>query len=154
MGKKSTRENKNIYQQIREEMDLTRSQASELLECISDDRIEKIEYGTVVPNSDEILIMAEKYRKPELCNYYCTHECEIGKKYVPEATVKDLAQIVLEMLATINSLNDEKNRFIEIAVDGKISEEEKADFEQIKSQLDDMASAINSLQIWVEKQVK
>ena len=23
--------------------------------------------------------MAVAYRKPELCNYYCTHECRIGQ---------------------------------------------------------------------------
>ena len=45
MGRKSTKENKNIYQISREAVSLTREAASELLEYISADRIEKIESG-------------------------------------------------------------------------------------------------------------
>ena len=42
MGRKSTRENKTIYQKLREENDLTREKAAELLEFISEDRLERI----------------------------------------------------------------------------------------------------------------
>ena len=42
MGKKSIKENKNIYQISREDAGLTRSQASEALVFMSDSRIEKI----------------------------------------------------------------------------------------------------------------
>ena len=42
MGKKSIKENKNIYQKSREALDLTREKAADLLEFKSDDRIEKI----------------------------------------------------------------------------------------------------------------
>ena len=43
MGIKSTRENKNIYQISRENAELTREEASELMKFVSADRIEKIE---------------------------------------------------------------------------------------------------------------
>ena len=43
MGRKSTKENKNIYQTSREAMDYTRETAAEKLGFISADRIEKIE---------------------------------------------------------------------------------------------------------------
>lgn len=43
MGRKSTKENKTIYQTSREALGLTRDQASEKLQFISADRIEKIE---------------------------------------------------------------------------------------------------------------
>ena len=43
MGKKSTKENKNIYQLYREEMEYTREQASNLMEYVTADRIQKIE---------------------------------------------------------------------------------------------------------------
>ena len=42
MGKRSTKENKNVYQLSREAMVLTREAASEVLEYISPERIEKI----------------------------------------------------------------------------------------------------------------
>ena len=43
MGKKSIKENKNIYQVCREKCEYTRQKASEEMVYISDDRIEKIE---------------------------------------------------------------------------------------------------------------
>ena len=46
MGKQSTRENKTIYQLCREEKELTREKASELMAGVSSSRIEKIEYET------------------------------------------------------------------------------------------------------------
>ena len=42
MGRKSAKENKNIYQILREERNLTREKASELLDTISSEKIEKI----------------------------------------------------------------------------------------------------------------
>ena len=59
MGKRSVKENKNIYQISREEAALTRERAAEQMECISSDRIEKIESGKSLPHPDEILIMAD-----------------------------------------------------------------------------------------------
>ena len=72
MGKKSTKENKNIYQTSREEAGLTREKASELMEFVSADRIEKIESEKSAPHPEEILAMADAYKKPVLCNYYCS----------------------------------------------------------------------------------
>ena len=84
MPKVSVRENKNAYFKRREELGLTRDKASELLESIPPERIEKIENERCEPHPEEVLIMAEKYKSPELCNYYCSHQCRIGQQYVPE----------------------------------------------------------------------
>ena len=151
MGRKSTKENKNIYQTSREEVGLTREAAAELLEFISSDRIEKIENEKSLPHPDEILAMADCYKNPTLCNYYCSHECPIGQEYVPEVKLKDLSQITLEMLASLNSLEKEKMRLVEITVDGIISDDEKEDFERIQNQLAQIAMAVDSLQLWVQK---
>ena len=64
MARVSTRENKNIYQLTRENLKLTRETASELLESIPPERIEKIENERSFPHPDEVLTMAEKYKKP------------------------------------------------------------------------------------------
>ena len=127
MGKRSTKENKNIYQLRRENMDWTRERASEQLAFISADRIEKIESEKSLPHPDEILAMSKCYKSPDLCNYYCSHECPIGQEYVPEVKMKDLSQIVLEMLASLNNLVKEKERLIEISADGEITEDEYRD---------------------------
>lgn len=153
MGKKSTRENKNIYQLSREKLELTREKASEKMAYISADRIEKIESEKSLPHPDEILAMAECYKAPDLCNYYCSHECPIGQEHVPEIKMKDLSQIVLEMLASLNTLEKEKERLIEITVDGKISGDEYRDFVKIQSQLNKISMSVNSLQLWLQKTI-
>lgn len=153
MGRKSTKQNKNIYQTSREEAGYTRESAAELLEFISADRIEKIESERSLPHPDEILAMANGYKNPSLCNYYCSHECPIGQEYVPEVRFKELSQITLEMLASLNSMDKQKNRLIEITVDGQISEDELKDFEKIHEQLSQISMAIDSLQLWVQKAI-
>ena len=150
MGRKSTKENKNIYQISRENAELTRESAAEQLEFISSDRIEKIENEKSYPHPDEILSMADCYKNPSLCNYYCSHECPIGQEYVPEVAAKDLSVITLEMLSTLNTLAKEKDRLIDIAADGKVTEDEIPDFLEIKENLENMSLAIDSLKLWVE----
>ncbi len=153
MGRRSTKENKTIYQLCREDAGLTREQAAELLDYISDDRIERIESEKSPAQPDEVLAMSKCYKHPEMCNQYCSSECPIGRKYVPEIKIKDLSQIVLETVATLNSLDKEKNRLIEIAVDGRIDEDELEDFKKISEKLDGISTAVDSLKLWVERTI-
>lgn len=153
MGRKSTKENKNIYQTSRETMKYTRDAAAEKLGFISADRIEKIENEKSLPHPEEVLAMADCYKNPSLCNYFCSHECPIGIEYVPEIKAKDLSQITLEMLATLNKLTHEKERLIDITVDGELSEDELPDFLKIKDQLEKMALAIDSLNLWLDQTI-
>lgn len=153
MGRKSTKENKNIYQISRENMNLTRDAAAEQLQFMSSDRIEKIENEKSYPHPDEILAMADCYKNPALCNYYCSHECPIGQEYVPEVTSKDLSVITLEMLSTLNTLSKERDRMIDIAADGKVTKDEVNDFLRIKEYLENMSLTIESLKLWVENTI-
>lgn len=151
MARSSTKENKNIYHKTREALDLTREAASELLEGISPERIEKIENERSLPHPDEVLLMAEKYKQPSLCNHYCANQCPIGQQYVPEIKIKDLSQIVLEMLASLNSMSKQKERLIEITVDGKITGDELEDFIYIQEELERISIAVETLQLWSER---
>ena len=151
MARASTKENKNIYHLTRESLQLTREGAEELLEGISAERLEKIENERSLPHPDEVLLMAEKYKQPRLCNYYCANQCPIGQQYVPEIKVKDLSQIVLEMLASLNSMNKQRERLIEITVDGKISGDEIRDFVAIQEELERISIAVETLQLWSER---
>ena len=154
MNSKSVKKEKNIYYSTREELGLTRDQASERLEWISADRLEKIENERVAaPNPDEVLAMAEAYCRPDLCNYFCSHQCKIGQKYVPEVKIKDLPHIVLEMLASLNAIEDKKNRLIEITADGEISDDELADFAEIRRELERISMTVESLQLWSEQMI-
>lgn len=151
MARVSTKENKNVYHQARENMGLTRDKASELLEWISADRIEKIENERSMPNPDEVLTMADKYKRPSLCNHYCSNQCPIGQQYVPKIKIKDLSQIVLEMLASLNSMNKRKERLIEITADGVIDNDELDDFIFIQEELERISITVETLQLWAER---
>ena len=151
MARVSTKENKNIYQLTREGLKLSREAASELLESIPPERIEKIENERSLPHPDEVLVMSDKYKQPSLCNYYCANQCPIGQEYVPEIEVKDLSQIVLEMLASLNALGKQKDRLIEITADGKISGDELEDFIFIQEELERISITVETLQLWSER---
>ena len=153
MGRASIKENKTAFQIAREEMGLTREKASELLECITADRLEKIENGRSNPHPDEVLTMAEKYKAPNLCNKYCAIECPIGQAYVPEVAMKGLSDTTLAMLASLNKVEELKDRFVEIVADGVIDEDEYEDFVKIQDELEKVSLAIEALQLWVEKTI-
>lgn len=128
MARASTKDNKNIYFRQREQCGLTREEASEVLGGLTADRIEKIENERSLAHPDEVLMMAEGYKAPHLCNYYCANECPIGQQYVPEIQVKDLSRITLEMLASLNAVQRQQERLIEITADGEIQDHEIRDW--------------------------
>jgi len=151
MGRKSIQENKNIYFQTRYDLDISRELTSEKT-GISEDRLARIENGTLA-DPEEICALAKYYKKPELKNYYCRNECKIGLK--PEETIKykDLSNIVLEMLAALNSVNKEKDRMIEITLDDNISDKELKEFAEIRQNLNHLSLGVEALKIWVEQKI-
>lgn len=154
MGKRSTKADKNIYFQIRDdELHLTRETAAEMMPTMSERRLEKIEYGETVPQPEDILEMAEAYKHPDLCNYYCAHECAIGKVSVPEVKVSGLSDIVLKMLSSLNSLQKQKERLVEITEDGEITDDELPDFVKIQEQLEKISITVDALNLWVQNTV-
>lgn len=152
MGKKSLNINDNVYCDRRQKAGMTRAQASEAT-YISESRIEKIESGKIEPNPEDVYAMSQAYKDPGLCNYYCSQVCRIGREYVPEVKSKTLSEIVIEMLASLNSLNREKDRLIEIVADGRIADDELRDFASIKNQLEQLSLTVDALQLWVNRTI-
>ena len=153
MSKISSKENKNLYFKKREELGLTREEAYDLLESMPPERIEKIENERCIPHPDEVLLMAEKYKCPDLCNYFCSHQCEIGKQYVPEVKIKDLSSIILNMVASLNSVQKSQDNLIEIASDGSIQDNELEEFVKIQNELEKISIAVEALQLWSEQKL-
>ena len=65
--------------------------------------------------------------------------------------MKELSSIVLEMLASLNSVSKSKDRLIEIAADGVISDDEIDDFIYIQNELERISITVETLQLWSEK---
>lgn len=153
MGKKSVKENKNVYQISRENCNLTRDKAAEEMVFVSADRIEKIENERTAAHPEDIMAMAKCYKDPSLCNYYCSHECPIGQEYVPELKSKDITQITLEILSGLNTMEQEKNRLIDITADSNIDETEVEDFVKIRQKLEQISLSVDSLRLWIDTQI-
>ncbi len=150
MGRASTKENKTLYQLAREKLGYSRERAAEETE-LEPFRIERIENEKIQADPWDVIAMAAAYKEPQLCNHYCANECPIGMKYVPEITVKDLSQVVLEMLASLNSMKKRQERLIEITADGVIENDELEDFIHIQKELERISITVESLQLWTER---
>lgn len=55
--------------------------------------------------------------------------------------------------STLNALNQLKDRFIDIAADGKISEDELMDFNNIKNKLEQISLTADTLRFWMEQHI-
>lgn len=153
MGRRSTRENKTFYQKKREEANLTLEEASALSAGLSAERIARIERGTARILPEDAMLMEECYKSPGLCNYYCSHECAIGRASVPEVESKSLEAITVETLSCVNKLKREQERLLEIVEDGEVRPNEIEDFLKIKETLDRIAASVRSLQLWIDNRV-
>ncbi len=144
-----------IYKEIRKTHELTRDEVCDKalsFSCpLQPERLERIENGKFPITPQEVMLLSEIYGEPTLCNHYCSKECPIGEKYVPEIKVKDLTQIVLEMLSSLNSLKKNQERLIEITADGIIQDDEIKDFVFIQKELERISITVETLQLWVEQ---
>ncbi|SEQ60157.1 Helix-turn-helix domain-containing protein [Lachnospiraceae bacterium NE2001] len=153
MGRRSTKTNKNIYFRSREEAGLTRAEASEAMGYVSESRIDKIENERTTVQPEDVVAMAEAYKKPSLCNYYCTHECRIGQDTVAEVHPSSLAELSLGIFNSLNALDAQKTRLMEIAEDGTIRDDEAEDFAAIQENLNKISNTIESLKLWISQAV-
>ena len=147
----------SIYKSIRKEHNMTRDEVCDTSiksgKPLQPERLERIENGKLEIHPEEVMLLSEIYGEPTLCNHYCAKECPIGQKYVPEIKVKDLTQIVLEMLSSLNSMKKSQERLIEITADGMIEDDEIQDFVFIQKELERISITVETLQLWVEQMI-
>ena len=142
----------NRYKSLRREMKWSREAAASEL-GMSDDKPERIENGKQNPNPQDVLLMAKAYQSPELCNYYCHYDCEIGMKYVPEVPDASLPKIILNLLKAANEFEDMEKKLIHITADEAIDNDEIPEMVQIQQTLEQLSLMIEALQLCVEKKI-
>lgn len=113
-------------------------------------RLARIELGSTVPYQEEVLLMADMYRAPELRGKYCSEMCPLGKN-MPKITDKDLDRLSLEALNSFRKINEAKELLLDITADGIIQEEEKEDLKKIVETLDELNEITSNLKVWIEK---
>ena len=117
-------------------------------------RLARIELGSVTPYPEEVLLMADIYRAPELKGNYCREMCPLGKGMPKIESHQDLDRITLRALYSFKKINEAKEFLLDITADGVITEDEKPDLEKIINTLDEVNEITQNLKNWIEKTLK
>lgn len=147
----------NVWYTVRKECKLSRENVENMTESkITAKMLENIENEKTPIKPEQVLILSNIYKKPELTFNYCSKLCPVGMEYMPKCefsltSTKDLPIITLELLDTLNCLVQQKDRLIGIVADGKIDDEEKVDFEKFYADLEKMELTIKALKAWASK---
>ena len=116
-------------------------------------RLARIELGSLIPYPEEILLMADMYKSPEIKNYYCREICPLGCN-LPKIELDNLDRITVKALATFRNIEVQKEKLLDIAADGIISDSERPDFEMVIKAMDELAAVAFNLKAWAEKNLE
>ncbi len=96
---------------------------------------------------DKAVLMADLYKAPHLLNHYCLHECPIGCRHSLSEEVLNIDRVTVKLLKRleVGQLDSVKNKLLDIAEDGIISEDEKPEMEEVVAYLDELAKTISEL---------
>lgn len=97
---------------------------------------------------EKAVIMADRYNAPYLLNHYCLHECPIGCRHSLSDAVLNIERITLKLAKRMRLEHVEavRDKLVDIAEDGVISECERDDMEDILNYLGELAKVISELQ--------
>ncbi|NOW85954.1 transcriptional regulator [Clostridium beijerinckii] len=126
--------------------------ASEAL-CISRDSLLNYELGRPIP-VDIVCKMADIYNAPELLNYYCCNECQIGKLTISPISQENIKNIYKLSVSIFNLLKPGEKMatmLMDVVEDGVITEDEKPTVEYIINNLKKLSGCTNELVIALEK---
>ena len=160
MGRKSIKENKNVYQEAREGLGWSREKAAdEIMQIdkgrygyVDKNKLVKIEDETIKIRPEDVVALSKAYNQPELRNYYCCHYCDIGKIDAPEVVYKDnVHAILVNMAVSLETVNVKKMRLMEILSDGVVDGSEVKDLNLILEELEKISATVEAIQMWCEK---
>ena len=130
---------KNIYRIARDASGFTQERWSEHL-GISPEAVRQYEAGKIMPSDDIVLRMAEVSGVLMLPYWHLQRKSRIAAAILPELEEqKGLPEAVLALLIQIEDFQaDGMPKLVRIAADGRISDEERPDYEKAVSQLQDL----------------
>lgn len=131
----------------------SRESTSELL-GVSVSSLANYELGnTKVVPVDVVVLMADLYNAPELMNIYCANDCPIGCRKPIATEVKPLENTTLGLIDMLseNKLESAMNALTKIAVDGKVSGEEREKMAEIVSYMGKLKILLDELILFDDK---
>lgn len=76
-------------------------------------RLARIELGSTIPYQEEVLLMADCYKAPELKGNYCREMCPLGKN-MPKIENAGLDRISLRMLSSFKKISEARSFAVSI----------------------------------------
>ena len=82
-----------------------------------------------------------------ILNHYCLNECPIGCRHSLSDEVVGIDRVTVKLLKSLKTekLGDVKDTLLDIAADGKITEDEKPALQEVLTYLDDLAKTVSEL---------
>ena len=159
---------KNKYQSVREdELKWSREKAVDVFaetvytnkdeettqfNYLNYDKLIKLEREPEKSKPIDIIGLSIAYNKPELRNHYCCNDCEIGKIDAPVVEdASNIHKILVNMAVSLDSVNNQKLRLMQILEDGKVDDNEVNDLNKILDELEKISMTVEAIQLWCEK---
>ena len=98
---------------------------------------------------DKAVILADLYNAPNLLNFYCLNECPIGRVRPISDKVQPIEKITVQLLKSlrVDQLEEMKNKLLDIAADGEITEDEVPDLAEILEYIEGVAKTVSELRV-------
>ena len=105
---------------------------------------------------DKAVMMAELYKAPYLLNNYCLNECPIGCRLSLSDQVLSIDRVTVKLLRElkVDKLTEIKDTLLDIAEDGKITDDEKPALKGVLDYLDTVAKTVSELKTIGEMALK
>lgn len=162
MARGATKASDNVWYKARmeaakvDERLVSRSGAAEVAN-MSEDAIKNTELGLEKCMSvDKAVILSGIYNAPQLLNYYCLHECPIGKNQPLSEDVVTIDRVTVKLLKLlkVDKLTEAKKKLLDIAEDGVVTDDERPELEQIMAYLDTLVKIASELRTICRKVTK
>ncbi len=162
MGRGATKAQGNVWYTARieaakwNERLTSRLGAAEVM-GISEDAVKSAELGLYKSMPvDNAVLMADAYNAPELLNHYCLRECPIGLRLPISDDVVSVDRVTVKLFKDLRpkTLERMKDKMLEIAEDGNVTEDELKDLEEVVDHLEKLSKTMSELKIIGEKALR
>lgn len=111
-------------------------------------RLARLELGTITPHPDEVRVLADAYNTPELMDYYCAHDCQIGRcmgGLLPAAQSSSIEQLAVQAAIALRNAENIRESLLDISADGIIDAGERVELEHLLAQLGQISQVAHQL---------
>ena len=135
-----------IFKNARATAGLTQERWAETL-GVSVDAVQNYEYGRNYPTEETVLLMADISGYKILPYQYMSMKSRIGSEILPELDERvSLPKAVLRLMVVLKDLQDLWTpKLMRMAADGKITEDEAAQFKSCMNQLTELTKCVYDL---------